>query len=424
MKAFDIALKDMLRSFRSAFLLVMMFIVPLAITGLLYLAFGGMVKSQGNLALPVTRVQVVNLDQPDSHGGLAAGQLMVDYLQGQDLARLFQVSVVSDEASARIAVERGETDVAVIIPTNLSAAAEQPETKAAVALYHDPAKTIGPRVVKILVGDFVDGFAGAKIAVEVATHQARAQGIELNPGEAEAIAMRYVAWLQGTGHSDEGESASPVAATRAPTTEMQTANPQSVFLGPVMAGMMIMFVFFTGAATAQSIIYEDEEGTLARLLTTPTPQPVILAGKFVAVLSTLIVQAVVLLVVASLLFEIRWGQPLTVATVTLGLVIAASGFGVLLMSFVKTSRQAGPVLGVVVALTGLLGGLVPTGDPSQPSPFESITLALPQGWAMRGWRLALSGASLSEVLWPVIVLLVAGAVFFAVGTLFFRKRFN
>jgi len=82
------------------------------------------------------------------------------------------------------------------------------------------------------------------------------------------------------------------------------------------------------------------------------------------------------------------------------------------------------VLGAVVALTGLLGGLVPTGDPSQPSPIEPITLALPQGWAMRGWRLSLSGASLSEVLWPVIVLLVAGAVFFAVGTLFFRKRFN
>ena len=424
MKILDIALKDMLRSFRSAFLLVMMFIVPLAVTGLLYFAFGGMVKSEGNLALPVTRVQVANLDQPDPHGGLAAGQVMVDYMQGKDLARLVQVTVTSDEASARAAVERGESDIAVIIPANFSAAVERPEVKSAVTLYHDPVKTIGPRVVKILVGDFVDGFAGGKIAVEVATHQARAQGIELDPEEAEAIALRYVGWLQEAGHSNDGKSASPVAATRAPSTDVQTANPQTVFLGPVMAGMMIMFVFFTGAATAQSIIYEDEGGTLARLFTTPTSQPVILAGKFVAVLFTLVVQTIVLLVAASLLFKIRWGQPLAVVAAAFGLVIAASGFGVLLMSFVKTARQAGPVLGAVVALTGLLGGLVPTGDPSQPSPIASITLALPQGWAMRGWRLALSGASFNEVLLPVIVLLVAGAGFLVVGTLFFRKRFN
>jgi ABC-2 type transport system permease protein len=138
--------------------------------------------------------------------------------------------------------------------------------------------------------------------------------------------LRYVGWLQEAGHSNDGESAGPVAATRAPSTDVQTANPQTVFLGPVMAGMLIMFVFFTGAATAQSIIYEDEEGTLARLFTTPTPQPVILAGKSVAVLFTLVVQTIVLLAAASLLFEIRWGQPLAVAAATFGLVIAASGW--------------------------------------------------------------------------------------------------
>ena len=42
MKALDIALKDLVRSWRSAFTLVMMFVAPLLITGLIYMAFGGL----------------------------------------------------------------------------------------------------------------------------------------------------------------------------------------------------------------------------------------------------------------------------------------------------------------------------------------------------------------------------------------------
>ena len=50
--------------------------------------------------------------------------------------------------------------------------------------------------------------------------------------------------------------------------------------------LLIFFVFFTGANTAQLILKEQEEGTLARVFTTPTPLPVILGGKFAAVFFT------------------------------------------------------------------------------------------------------------------------------------------
>ena len=39
-----------------------------------------------------------------------------------------------------------------------------------------------------------------------------------------------------------------------------------------MGGMMIFYAFFTGASTGQTILQEEEEGTLPRLFTTPTPQ--------------------------------------------------------------------------------------------------------------------------------------------------------
>src|SRR5512146_567232 len=100
-----------------------------------------------------------------------------------------------------------------------------------------------------------------------------------------------------------------------------------------MAGMMIFFVFFTGANTAQSILKEQEEGTLARMFTTPTPIPMILGGKFAAVFLTLVVQATVLTTASALAFQINWGNLLALGLVLFGLVVSATGFGILLISF-------------------------------------------------------------------------------------------
>lgn len=65
MKVLDIALKDLLGSFRSAFALVMMFLAPLLLTGMIYFAFGSVLGGDGGFNVPVTPVQVVNLDQSD-----------------------------------------------------------------------------------------------------------------------------------------------------------------------------------------------------------------------------------------------------------------------------------------------------------------------------------------------------------------------
>ena len=113
-------------------------------------------------------------------------------------------------------------------------------------------------------------------------------------------------------------------------------------MGLVMAGQMIFFSFFTGAYAMISILQETEEGTLARLFTTPTDRTSILSGKFLAVLLMVILQGMVLMVAGSLLFGINWGEPGSVALALTGQVLAAVGLGVLLISFVKTSSQGGP----------------------------------------------------------------------------------
>lgn len=423
MKIYDIACKDLKRIFLSAFSLVMMFGAPLLITGLLYFAFGGLTKGDSQFNLPATKVLVVNLDQPSAQDtGFAAGEMLVQFLQDPSLADVLQVSLVPDEAEVRAAVDAQKAGVALIIPPEFSAAATTPDRTAEVAIYQDPTLTIGPGIVKDLVSHFMDGFSGTKIASQKAVSRLSAHGAQADQDLAYQAAQKYVAWQQTSGHDEN--RAVPRLSIVSPTGNAQASQQKAVPIGPIMAGMIVFFVFFIGANEAGNIIREAEEGTLARMFTTPTSRAIILSGKFLGVVVSLAIQIVLLLLTSTLLFRINWGQPATVILVAFGLIVAAAGFGVMLMSFIKNSRQTGPVLGGVMTLAGMLGGLFNTGLPNLPATADTVSLVTPHGWALQSWKLSLSGAGPVQALMPILVLVSLGFVFLAVGIALFRKRFS
>ncbi|MGA9347400.1 MAG: ABC transporter permease [Anaerolineae bacterium] len=423
MKVLDIALKDLLRSFRNVSALFFMFVLPLMTVGLIYFAFSGLAGDEGGFDLQVTRVQVVNLDQPASQfGGFSGGQMLVEFLQDERLTGLLQVTVAADEASARAAVDQQDAGVAVIIPPDFTAAALAPEGGTAVALYQDPTLTVGPAIVKGLVSQFVDGFAGTIIAAGVVADQLDERGVTVDASVMNAVTDKYVAWAQTLSES-QSQGVYQALDVQSPPSKAEPVDLTTKIITGIMSGMLVFYAFFTGAATAESIIREDEEKTLPRLFTTPTSRTAILGGKFLAVFVTIIVQVIVTMIAGRIIFGVRWGEPLPVALAALGLVVVAAGSGVLLMSFLKSTRQTGPVMGGVLTITGMAGGLFTTGFPSLPAAFETATLFVPQGWAMRGWKLALAGGGVNDVLLPAVVTLGIGIVFFVIGAFVFRKRF-
>jgi ABC-2 type transport system permease protein len=407
--ALHVAVKDLRRSFRSTFALGMMLAVPLLITGLIYFAFGGLRTGAGTYDLPTLRVALVNLDRPAN--GLDLGGGLVEMFRDERIPRWIALAESPDESSARAALARREIDVAVVIPADLSARATSPDGAATVTLLHDPTLTIGPAIVRDIVGLYLDGVQGTRIALNIGeSGQTRA-----------AVAERYGAWYADF-QRELRHGADPLLAVQAPAAGAESGGGIAALMGTVMAGMLVFFVFFTAANGAQSLLREDEEGTLARLFTTPMPRVAILGGKYLAVFATVAVQTLVLLLVSSLAFGIDWGRPLTVALAALGLTVAATGFGLLLTSFIKTSRQAGPITGGALAATGMLGGLFTT-TADMPAGFAALSRALPQGWGLAGWKLALGGAGASDALLPFAVLLAMGAGCFAVGATVFNRRF-
>ena len=129
-------------------------------------------------------------------------------------------------------------------------------------------------------------------------------------------------------------------------------------------------------------------------------------------------------VVVLVALMLAWGAPASVALALTGQVVAAAGLGVLLISFVKTTRQGGPVLGGGLTVLGMLGGLFTSSIPGgMPEAFNLIANVTPQGWVLKGWRIALAGQPTGDQLVPFIVVIAMGVVMFAVGAVMFRRRY-
>jgi len=404
-----LAWRDVRRQFRSGLLLVMMLGAPLLLTGLIYFAFS---SPSGTPEIATVTVAVADLDVPPAGAPLAAGRMLVAGLSRPELAPLLHIVTADSADAARAMVTRGDAGAALVIPADFSAAMLDEVPSATASLFTDPARPLGAGVARDVVQRALDTFSGSALA-------ARLTAVHVTGPAASALAGRAAA--------NFAMSATRAMRNRAVDVAMpQGDSPSFVtrMAAQVMGAMMIFFVFFTGAYGASSFLREQEEGTLARLYTTPTTTTTVLAGKFLGTAVTLLVQVAVLLSVSSLVFGIRWGRPLPVVLASAAMVLAAAGFGVLLVAFVRNSRQTGPMFGVVLTATGMIGGLMTSTFTSLPAGFELASRFTPQGWAMAAWRACLDGRGVASMALPLAVTLAIGATCLAVGVPIMRRRFS
>ncbi len=425
MKIFDLALKDLTRSFRSVFAVLMMFVIPLLVTGMFYVMFGGMANSDTGFNLPKTNVVIANLDEGGAGFDVAMsqfpadadiqslGDMIVNILQDENLSDLMQVTLADSAEAARLAVDEQEAGVAVIIPADFSAQFSSIDGQAVLEVYQDPTLTLGPAIVRSVLNQFMDGISGTKIAVSVAMSQT-------GSSDPAFIGQVVEAYLTAT------------SPTRDPATLLEVQTPTAEeeiplllrIIGPIMGGMMVFYAFYTGTATAETLLAEDEMGTLPRLFTTPTAHATILGGKLLAVLLTVTIQVIVLLTAGAVVFGIHWGSLGSIVLFAAGTIVVASAFGVFVNSMMKNTKQGGIVFGGVLTFTGMIGMLPVFAYASQSATLETISKIVPQGWAIHSLLQSMEGATAGDLTPSLLVMLAWAAAFFTVGVWRFQKRYT
>lgn len=187
------------------------------------------------------------------------------------------------------------------------------------------------------------------------------------------------------------------------------------------AGQLITWVFIPLFGISELFAFERTQGTLRRLLTTPTRKATYLLGAISGQVALAMVQMLLLVGFGILVMKLNWDRdPLALAVMLFCSALAAAAIGTTMGAFVKTSGQANGLSIMAGNVMGLMGGCW---YPLElfPPVIQTIVHILPTTWAMQGLLdLLLRGHGLLDILPNAVVLLCFAAFFFAIGVWRFR----
>jgi ABC-type multidrug transport system permease subunit len=107
----------------------------------------------------------------------------------------------------------------------------------------------------------------------------------------------------------------------------------------------------------------------------------------------------------------------------IGTILSASAFGVFVNSLMKSTKQGGIVFGGVLTFSGMIGMMPIFAFASPSTTLSTISLIVPQGWAVRGLFQSMQGGATSDLLPTMLVMIAWSAVFFGIGVWRFQKRY-
>jgi ABC-2 type transport system permease protein len=428
MKSITIALKDMGRAFRSLFALAFMFGIPILMTVLFGFLFGGVGEADSEFSIPLTDIIIVDLDEGSPYAAGfdyndqtfgSFGLMLTHILEGENFSSLMQVTLM-DEVQARAAVDDREAGLAIIIPQDFtSALIGTSEEQTSIEFYQDPELSLGPEICQSIVMGIVDDFSTRTLSMDTVATVLAEQGITLS-AEEQLVLMQTL--TQASSEAESSQNSGIEVIPPKVVNEKETSLMQTI-MRSIMGGMMIFYAFYTGTSIAETILEEEENGTLSRLFISPTDVRTVLNGKFLAGFLMTIVQVSLLLLFGNLVFGIKWGSLPLLVIFAIGLVSLATSFGIFVISLVKSTRQGGIVYGAVLTFTGMLGiSSVFTQGTGAEAAFDIIPLAVPQGWAMSALESAWKGDLENTLLYTGGMLILA-ALFFFIGNARFKKRF-
>lgn len=463
-KAWEITRKDLRVTFSDTNLLLMMFAAPLALAAIIAITFGGVM---GNSS-PVNhiKVAVVNLDEGASLGlgaqdgdSLNYGAIMSDLLvtgttgegvtpelEGQggfnvggvdtaefvcpeagnlaasatdddSLDTLIDGTVFATPEEARAAVTSGDFAAAVIIPASFSVdlqvtPADAQMTPTTIELFTSPGSPIGSQIVRSVVDQISAQFAAGNVTLSALINSLPSNPLQIaavvsSPAFSEGVACAFAGVGSGIG------------------IERQTVGGDEVAVNALVmigAAQALFFAIFTANGQAASIIAERRDGTLNRMLVSPTPRIMVLLGKVMSIFIVVLVQVTLLCLAITVLASLLagtptfiWGSNLPgVLAVIVATSLAVSGLGGITAAIAKNEEQANTIGTVLALFMAVVGGSFGF---ALPGPIAKLSIVQ---WGTEAFaRLA---AGNNDILLNLAVLVIFGAVTFAAGFILFRSK--
>jgi ABC-2 type transport system permease protein len=440
-KILNIAWKELFITYTDRSLLLIMIVTPLALSTIIGSAFSGFIGGSAGSDIPVRDIPValVNLDVPVEANGqdVHLGRTFVSLFlpsgssaqnAANPLLSLTEATLLTDAAQARAGVDAGTYNAAVIIPEDFSRSLTPTMNDldlrvSPVEVYTSRAAPVSASIIRSVTENIVNQFVtgGVTIAATLGELTARARqdlifGLQFAAGAS--------GWSPDFAAAFNSRSQPITIDQRTVSGEVAAFNPLVAF----GAAQALFFMIFTAVQSANSVLYERRDGTLQRMIVSPTSRLTILLGKLLGALANCIVQVTLLFfflnivgIVLSGRLQIIWGDHLgLVALVIVAGSLAACGIGAVITAIARTPEQVNIIGSLLAMFFGLFSGAF--FDLRALGSLAALGRVTPNFWAVDAFtQLSLGRVDIGLNL---AVLLLIGAVTFLAGLTLFERRLN
>ncbi len=368
-----ITMKDLRLRLRDRSFFIIGLIAPLALAFIFNTVFGSAFGDEGGFT---PELGIVSTDSADTASVLtqiadAVGSELTEY---------------SDRSTAEAAVDEGKVGAVFVVPDDFDQMRDTGQA-ASIEILGGINSSTSTQIAQGIASSYLRSIEKTQLSVATAI----ASG-----GDSAAVVPAAIA-ASGTSIVTVGEIEAEV--------RQLDLNTQTV------AGMSMFFLLFTAQIGLLSLLAERREGTLARILSTPTRPGTVLGAKAMVSIILGLVSMVVLIFAGKVLMDAQWGDPLGVALLVVAGVLAAVGISAVTTGLAKTPEQAGNIQGIVGTVLGLLGGsFFPIGQDG--GVLATLTSFTPHYWFNRGLSDLAGGqsatAALGAVGWLLVIALLSG----------------
>jgi ABC-2 type transport system permease protein len=201
----------------------------------------------------------------------------------------------------------------------------------------------------------------------------------------------------------------------------QTQAPLSPFWYVAPANL-VLFMGIAVLVLSAGMVETRRLGVLQRISAAPVHKRAIVFGQMASMMVTAIAMAIGLIFVGIVLFDVHWGNPMSVFLVVALLGISIAALAVIIGTWARSQEQAIATAVIVAIIAGMLGGCVYQLS-TVSSTVKNVGHIVPQAWAMDAFiKLISDHATFADTLPEIGALAVFAVVLSAFAVWYYSRK--
>jgi ABC-2 type transport system permease protein len=407
----DLLIKDLKRTRRNPWPILIFLAIPLCITGLIGLAFSPKAAGGG-----LGKIKVALVDEDDS---ILGGFLRSASSQGEATEHL-ETRVVTRAEGEALLLEN-QVSAMLVLPEGFTEGLLEGKPPPPLELVKNPAQSFHPAIVEELLGAAAELLGAAAGLVQDELPEWR-RLVETEDRLDYLLLARLITETGNRIKAVEDYVSPPLVSYRQETRPGRNAEgPEINVFAWILPGMASMFLLFIGDGAMRDLYKEVRFRTLDRYRTMRTRLTPLLLAKMLHALLVMLAGAAIMFGGGALVFGIGWREPLWLILLAASFSLCGAGVLAVVASLARSEKRADVLNSMLIFGIAFLGGSMFPINALPAFIRNGVSPLLPNYWLVQGIRQLQDPGFDGRILLMIGGLTLAGLVLAGIASLRFNR---